>query len=562
MVVQENAMQLHLTEATEHPGSSTKPSNEIHNDVPCGTEMTGDDAQGLTQNTCGEGNAIQKCIRNEVLEADKVVKWSQTATKDIHRVRIIGNSTLDHVNYYGDFAQSPAMAKKIQVFQGADAMRNIRRWQKSANSEPLDDNNIEDPERCGPERFASHAYKFMKAKIEESGSEISHLWFIYHPEANWYPAFARLNHDDPLPKPFCAKSDDLNQLCCFMRIARRALIKENQANKDIVFHLVLPACSPLAIFEPLHFPDGLQPLCIEGATHRGKPYTVLKLPHISDKVLHGVGNADDARDPLNWKTLEEVLGDERAHTTMLLGNVSSLALGASVAAMTGLGALIVVPIWLVGLLSTIPVSRIARQSIGVSVLERPPYFLGASGPRLIVDAHGNPLQKSKYYRLCLPGGRELLWDSPFILAPAGSGNLFYIKDDTWESNTSIMLYCLGTGKFDGWDYFVCRQLEGVEPFLIAGRAEKDGSCPDRGKDSYGTTVDRMNGVYGKNVEGRTLLRTGDGKGMELRAATASDGSILFWMIVAASRPDCWLECSFLVCLSQHPPLPYICLIRD
>ena len=52
----------------------------------------------------------------------------------------------------------------------------------------------------------------------------------------------------------------------------------------------------MAILEPLHFPDDLYPLRVEGFKHRGKPYVALNFPAAPADLFHGVANVLDPKE--------------------------------------------------------------------------------------------------------------------------------------------------------------------------------------------------------------------------------------------------------------------------
>ncbi|KAL4806402.1 hypothetical protein BDV18DRAFT_160471 [Aspergillus unguis] len=92
-----------------------------------------------------------------------------------------------------------------------------------------------------------------------------------------------------------------------------------------MFHLVIPSWSKLRILEPLHFPEDLYPLQIEGMTDDGKGLVELNLPSAPPGLLYDVENVFD---PNNW---DKIAG--------------GASIGIGVGAVTGLGVLATIPIW-------------------------------------------------------------------------------------------------------------------------------------------------------------------------------------------------------------------------
>src|SRR2546423_347384 len=130
-----------------------------------------------------------------------------------------------------------------------------------------------------------------------------------------------------------------------MQSTRTAMIDESEDGKDVTFHLLIPAWSPIAILEPLHFPDDLQPFYIEGLKHQGKPYVVFNLPAAPQNLLKGIGNVLDP----SGSNSTAAIG---AATTWILGgtalNGGFLALGIGLGTLSGLGVLVTIPVWFGG----------------------------------------------------------------------------------------------------------------------------------------------------------------------------------------------------------------------
>ncbi|RAH43786.1 uncharacterized protein BO95DRAFT_454701 [Aspergillus brunneoviolaceus CBS 621.78] len=145
-----------------------------------------------------------------------------------------------------------------------------------------------------------------------------HRVFVFHRDTIWYLAFDRLASESPLPLEYCMKRKNFDL----------------DYGKDIVFHVLVPSWYKLCIREPLHFPADLYPLRIEGELYHGKMVVEMNLP--AAPPLHPRGSF---LNPGHWDTIAAAVG---------WGAIGAcLALGVSVGAgaLTGLGALVAVPIW-------------------------------------------------------------------------------------------------------------------------------------------------------------------------------------------------------------------------
>ncbi|KAL4768260.1 hypothetical protein BDW60DRAFT_219870 [Aspergillus nidulans var. acristatus] len=232
----------------------------------------------------------------------------------------------------------------------------------------------------GPDGFARPIYDLIKLKIDNvnAAERKNHRFFIYHDSSNWQPAFARLTSENPLPSEFINNPcDDLDHVCLFMREVRQNLLaKDEKSGKGIIFHLLIPSWSKLQIKEPLHFPEDLYPLQIEGLKHGGKNQVELNLPAAPAGLLHGVSNV---LDPNNWNTIAEGAG--AAVTLPAVGwgvNGACLALGIFAGTLIGGGALLAIPLWV----GTAPFAMsksapVIHETIYDALCEEDPRVLGS-----------------------------------------------------------------------------------------------------------------------------------------------------------------------------------------
>ncbi|KAL5001303.1 hypothetical protein BDV10DRAFT_199195 [Aspergillus recurvatus] len=250
-------------------------------------------------------------------------------------------SLLDRINYLECWNTA------LRTIQTAQAQQMIKALNVIADH--LGDSNcIAVMGAGGPDGFARPIYDLVKMKINRvsAANRKNHLFFIYHDSNNWHPAFERLTSENPLPAEFINNPcDDLDHVCLFMREVRQKLLaKDEKRGKDIKFHLLIPSWSKLQIKEPLHFPEDLYPLQIEGLKHGGKDQVELNLPAAPAGLLHGVSNV---LDPNNWNSIANGAG--AAVTLPAVGwgvNGACLAVGLTVGTFTGAGPLLAIPLWM------------------------------------------------------------------------------------------------------------------------------------------------------------------------------------------------------------------------
>jgi hypothetical protein len=165
--------------------------------------------------------------------------------------------------------------------------------------------------------------------------------------------------ENPFPDTFCAYSDDLDRLVTAMKVLRAHVPPET------VFHLIIPAWYPISIKAPLHFPDELLPLQIVGHKHAGAELVAFNLPRAQDRLT-----LVDVANVLDPNGHNSVAAAASAATFLVGGGwgVNGVCLAARVGlgTMTGLGAVVMIPVWF-GSFFTVGAS--AAQTMAIAVGE-------------------------------------------------------------------------------------------------------------------------------------------------------------------------------------------------
>ncbi|CEJ54537.1 hypothetical protein PMG11_00844 [Penicillium brasilianum] len=208
-------------------------------------------------------------------------------------------SSLSRIDYLECWNASLKIIQVAQAQQAIEALNVIA-------GHLADSNCIAECGAGGPNGFAQPVYDFIKMKINQTDvkDRENHLFFVYHNSTDWHPAFDRLTTAHPLPPEFVNKlGNNLDHICLFMREVRQKLMdKDQERAKAIVFHLLIPSCSELQIKEPLHFPEDLYPLQVEGMTYKGAAQVKLNLPAAPATLLHDVANI---LDPNHWNAIAQ-----------------------------------------------------------------------------------------------------------------------------------------------------------------------------------------------------------------------------------------------------------------
>ncbi|OHE97151.1 hypothetical protein CORC01_07592 [Colletotrichum orchidophilum] len=221
------------------------------------------------------------------------------------------------IDRWGMYVSSLGVAAQfLEVLQGSRAQAALE-----AVGGRMADNAEAQTGLDAPSKFAKQVHRFVVQQTTctrrwQSEGQL-HVFFLYHPDTDWDPAFFHRIRDQPLSRRFFGISQNLDALVIWM-----SFIKENMARqrKEIHIHLLIPAYRPMMTGESLAFPDKLMPLTIHGHIHNSMPYVWLNLPQPSRRLqLSGVGNLTDLlRNEADNSNIPEVI----------LGGVATAAAGA------------------------------------------------------------------------------------------------------------------------------------------------------------------------------------------------------------------------------------------
>ncbi|CVL09107.1 uncharacterized protein FMAN_14253 [Fusarium mangiferae] len=292
-------------------------------------------------------------------------------SREIHGIHVIGKSLVDHLNYYGRWMQTVSCIQIAQAERAIEALNIICNHLGDANT-------ITVSGASGPDGFARPVYDFILKSISDIDPRERHMhrFFVFHPDTNWYGAFHRLLGKNRLPAEFCAKADNLDTICRFMQDIRKTLIEESSAGRKVVFHLLIPSWYTIHIREPLHFPASLHPLRVKGEKHKGKELVEMNLPAAPANMLNGVANV---LDPKYSNRIAKATS--LAVTLPAVGwgvNGACLALGIGLGTLTGLGALVTVPVWIGTAMPAMSVTApVMLDTIHSTLREGPARILGS-----------------------------------------------------------------------------------------------------------------------------------------------------------------------------------------
>ena len=148
--------------------------------------------------------------------------------------------------------------------------------------------------------FGSHIHRFVRNEMRaQQRDERRHYYYVWHPDTDWYPAFEERLRNEPLPSNFGGYNTDLATLCLWMSLNRHVLRTTTPNGDTAVFHLLIPAYSPIVIEDPITFHRNLFPLVVTGQRHRGLDLVGLNVRGISTELtLQQISNVAPEEDQI------------------------------------------------------------------------------------------------------------------------------------------------------------------------------------------------------------------------------------------------------------------------
>lgn len=160
---------------------------------------------------------------------------------------------------------------------------------------------------------------------DTNGTE--HAFFIYHPDTYWTQAFSAIlrNSNEGLRDQegrYQGHTNNLDFAIILMKATRRLHKKQQNtrgSKKELILHLLIPACRPLLIEEAVCLPEALKDVRIYGKIHDSTEYVWINLPQEQKRCLRGVGRFQPVQ---NWgqSLWSRLWGQDRQVNRRILGS--------------------------------------------------------------------------------------------------------------------------------------------------------------------------------------------------------------------------------------------------
>ncbi|KAH8894021.1 hypothetical protein GQ53DRAFT_821142 [Thozetella sp. PMI_491] len=233
-----------------------------------------------------------KALKNAIPEFLNIIE-----SKEIH---VIHNSFNSSSAFTTAFQSTALVAIPLALLAVKDAIDRVGSSLKGIQAELAISNlaRIQGWEANGG--FGSHIHRFVDNEMREvalakkRGADTRrHYFYVWHPDTDWYPAFEKTQRKKPLGRNFGGYNIDLGVLCNRMSSDRAVLIRNTSHGREAVFHLLIPAYSPIVTSHPVAFHSSLFPLVITGQRHRGVDLVWFDIPGEPRGLdLHCIGKLD------------------------------------------------------------------------------------------------------------------------------------------------------------------------------------------------------------------------------------------------------------------------------
>ncbi|KAF7553372.1 hypothetical protein G7Z17_g3658 [Cylindrodendrum hubeiense] len=147
--------------------------------------------------------------------------------------------------------------------------------------------------------FPQYVYEMIRERLGQTSDDktCDHLFFVYHPDDDWYPKFYHLLEKNPPGPRFCGYTNQIDTIFIFMLAVRRRIQeKERRAEekgrpkRPTKLHLIIPAYQPILILEALKIPEEIGDFVMEGRINSNTEFVWLNLPEEQRHYVLGIGH--------------------------------------------------------------------------------------------------------------------------------------------------------------------------------------------------------------------------------------------------------------------------------
>ncbi|KAK7419593.1 hypothetical protein QQX98_003184 [Neonectria punicea] len=215
----------------------------------------------------------------------------------IPSMQVMGRSICDSAKiftYFNVAAISVGIgANLVPTYQGVQVLQLI-----AARLKDISTSLAAQTALIAQKEFPQYVYEMIRERLGQTSDDptCDHLFFVYHPDDDWYPKFYHLLEKNPVNPRFCGYTNQIDTIFVFMLAARRRIQEKEQRAKEkgrqkrkVKLHLIIPAYQPILILEALKIPEEIGDFVIEGRINSNTEFVWMNLPEEQRHYVVGVG---------------------------------------------------------------------------------------------------------------------------------------------------------------------------------------------------------------------------------------------------------------------------------
>ncbi|KAH7127772.1 hypothetical protein B0J13DRAFT_564501 [Dactylonectria estremocensis] len=236
-----------------------------------------------------------------LLETGEAVHNVNTAAAQINHfipaMQVMGKSICDSAKIFTYFNMAAITvgigANIVPTYQGVQVLQLI-----AARLKDIATTLAAQTALLAQKEFPQYVHEMIRERLGQTADDpaCEHLFFVWHPDDDWYPKFYHLLEKNPPGPRFCGYTNQIDTIFLFMLAARRRILEKEaraeekgRTRRPTKLHLLVPAYQPILILEALKIPEEIGDFIIEGRVNSNAEMVWLNLPEEQRHYVVGVG---------------------------------------------------------------------------------------------------------------------------------------------------------------------------------------------------------------------------------------------------------------------------------
>ncbi|KAH8680186.1 hypothetical protein BGZ61DRAFT_456378 [Ilyonectria robusta] len=222
---------------------------------------------------------------------------AETLNHFIPAMQVMGQSICDSAKIFTYFNMAAITvgigANIVPTYQGVQVLQII-----AARLKDISTSLAAQTALIAQKEFPQYVYEMIRERLGQTSDDTTceHLFFLYHPDDDWYPKFYHLLEKNPPGPRFCGYTNQIDTVFLFMLATRRRIQEKGRRaeekgrqKKPVKLHLIIPAYQPILILEALKIPEEIGDFIMEGRVNSNTEFVWLNLPEEQRHYVVGIG---------------------------------------------------------------------------------------------------------------------------------------------------------------------------------------------------------------------------------------------------------------------------------